>query len=102
MGLIAILKKYREVKPHWEQLCHRCGQCCYERSFENGHLLVEENCPCEFLDPDTKLCVVYPYRFEACERCTKVTLRHALSPRYLPETCAYAQTFRPLLKRKSR
>lgn len=99
MGLIAVLRKYREVKPQWEQLCHRCGQCCYERSFENGHLLVEQNCPCEFLDTETKLCVVYPYRFEACERCTKVTLRHALSPRYLPETCAYAQTFRPLLKR---
>lgn len=98
MGLIAVLKKYREVKPQWEQLCHRCGQCCYERSFENGRLLIEDNCPCEFLDPEIKLCVVYPYRFEACERCTKVTLRHALSPRYLPETCGYAQTFRPLLK----
>ena len=93
MRLFAALKKYREVKPHWEELCHQCGQCCFERSYEQGRLCVNHRRPCEFLDTETNLCVVYPYRLEACDRCKKVTLRHALSKHYLPDTCGYRQTF---------
>lgn len=97
MGLWAVWKKYREVKPRWEQLCHGCGQCCYERTpAKDGRFTPIR--PCEFLDEETLRCVVYPHRFEACPYCRKVTLRHALSRRYLPDSCGYVQTFRPLLR----
>lgn len=79
----------------WEELCDRCGLCCYERELtRSGELIVELSSPCEFLDPDTRLCRVYPERFSKCPDCCKVSLFHAIFSRYLPPGCAYVRIFR--------
>lgn len=61
---------------------------------EDGDVIIDYAAPCEFLDTKTRQCTVYENRFEACARCNRVTVLHALFARHLPEGCAYVRTFR--------
>jgi uncharacterized cysteine cluster protein YcgN (CxxCxxCC family) len=61
----------------WESLCDKCGLCC------GG---------CEFFDHQTRLCTVYPVRFQVQPRCYKMTpytVKHLYSIKALPDSCAY-------------
>lgn len=79
----------------WENLCQRCGLCCYERTVsDGGEMGVDLASPCEFLDVEQNLCTVYEERFERCPRCTKITPREAFSKYFLPPNCAYRQLLR--------
>lgn len=61
---------------------------------EDGDVVIDYAEPCEFLDTATRRCTVYEQRFRVCDRCNRVTLRHALFARHLPDGCAYARMFR--------
>ena len=79
----------------WESVCDRCGRCCFERDVtESGSVDVNYAAPCEFLNLDTHECRVYRHRFEACDRCHRLTPLTALFSRHLPPECAYVRTFR--------
>lgn len=79
----------------WDDICDRCGRCCFERELDDdGDVLINYAAPCEFLDPETRLCTVYETRFRACDRCGRVTLWAALADPLLPEGCAYVRRFR--------
>ena len=74
----------------WEDVCMRCGMCCYEREVdEDGSVGIDFSAPCEFLDEDSRLCRVYDERFTRCERCRRVTPAAALFGKHLPPTCGY-------------
>lgn len=89
------MRIYERVKDSWEDLCARCGRCCFERELaDDGEVLVDYASPCCFFDMETHLCRVYDRRFHENERCAKVTLETALFDEYLPEECAYARLFR--------
>lgn len=89
------MRIYERVKDSWEDLCARCGRCCFERELaDDGEVLVDYASPCCFFDMETHLCRVYDRRFQENERCAKVTLETALFDEYLPEECAYARLFR--------
>ena len=77
------------LNERWEDLCHRCGDCCYEKDIIEGNLAVDLASPCPFHDPDTRLCRVYETRFEANPRCEKVGLFKALFSPWLPPHCGY-------------
>lgn len=80
----------------WDDICDRCGRCCFEHEVdEDGDVVIDYAQPCEFLDVKTRACTVYEHRFEACERCGRVTLLTAMIDPRLPEGCAYARRFRP-------
>lgn len=68
---------------------------------DDGEVIIDYAAPCEFLDPDTRLCTVYDHRFETCERCGHVSLWTALADPLLPEGCAYARRFRPWRRERS-
>lgn len=90
-----ILIEYRKWKDDWEDLCDQCGKCCYTRSPSfKGDVEIDYSKPCKFLDTESNLCVVYNYRFDACDYCGKVNLFRAVFSPYLPSTCAYVRTFR--------
>lgn len=82
-------------RQRWEELCNRCGACCYEKR-ESGlfRLYTDYTSPCRFLDRKTKQCAVYEIRFTACDDCRKMTVFHALFAAYLPETCGYVRYYR--------
>ncbi len=90
-----IFQAWLKWHNHWDDLCNRCGQCCYVRHLgENGEVIVDYFEPCEYLNTKTHLCRVYPERFQKCAYCGKVNLWVALFHKTLPEDCAYRQTFR--------
>jgi uncharacterized cysteine cluster protein YcgN (CxxCxxCC family) len=81
-------------KTRWDALCRRCGLCCYEKEYR-GNILVTTHRPCPHLDVSSRLCTVYENRFDACARCRKMTILHALFVSWLPPTCGYVQHYRP-------
>lgn len=76
-------------KQAWEEICLRCGQCCYEKIEYRGQYYLTD-IPCNYLDSKTKLCRVYSQRCQLKEGCV------ALNPEIvkmgvLPKGCAYVQ-----------
>ena len=45
--------------------------------------------PCQWLDPQTKLCTVYDRRFEVCHECITVALGVAYGA--MPDDCPYVR-----------
>jgi uncharacterized cysteine cluster protein YcgN (CxxCxxCC family) len=78
----------------WEALCLRCGKCCYEKDIEGLKVVTNYRRPCVHLDISTRLCTVYENRFKLCPQCRRMTLRHAMFVRWLPESCGYVRRFR--------
>ncbi len=52
------------------------------------------NDPCEFLDTETRECMVYEKRFSMCPECRKMTVFHPFFCSYLPEHCGYVEFFK--------
>ena len=78
--------------PEWESICRRCGECCFERVYEEDDTLVAST-KCEFLDPVTRRCIVYEQRFEVCHDCIGLTDKNLLTFDWLPDTCGYVVRF---------
>jgi uncharacterized cysteine cluster protein YcgN (CxxCxxCC family) len=75
------------MNPSWEQICNRCGRCCYEKIEFEGEVYYTDE-PCEHLDLQTRLCHVYPSRCEVRAGCVALTpdlVRQGL----LPDDCPY-------------
>ena len=81
-------------KARWETLCKKCGICCYGKESSLFRTTIHLSAPCEFFNPDMKLCRVYEKRFSICKYCGKVTIYHALFSRSLPATCGYVEKYR--------
>lgn len=69
-----------------ESVCRRCGRCCH-RKIRFGDVVVITDVPCEFLDPVTNLCTVYPERFVRQPLCSSAEVSAATGT--LPEDCPY-------------
>ena len=78
----------------WDNLCKQCGFCCLKKKVINSICIIDINDPCEFLDVETKQCMIYEKRFEICSACKKMTLFHILFSSYLPDSCGYVEFFR--------
>lgn len=91
----SIFSEYRKWYKNWDDLCARCGRCCYAKSYESDGTVVHDYTdPCQFLDEETKLCTVFETRYEKNEQCGSVNLFRALFSPLLPAGCAYAKAFR--------
>ncbi len=86
---------FAKKRQAWEELCLRCGICCYEKEHHGLSVTINLDKPCDFLNIDQKTCSVYNERFIICKNCEKVTMFHALFSRYLPESCGYVKKYRP-------
>ncbi|MDR1744499.1 MAG: hypothetical protein LBS30_01965, partial [Planctomycetota bacterium] len=69
-----------------EDLCRRCGRCCHQK-IRFGTVVVITDIPCEFLDPLTNLCTVYPERFVRQPLCSTAAVSAATGT--LPDDCPY-------------
>ncbi len=100
--ILQIFREWLKWRNHWDDLCTCCGKCCYDRRVaDDGEVIINYLMPCEYLDPETKLCTIYQDRLKKCSHCGKVTLWVALFNPTLPNDCPYATTFR-VWKKKSR
>jgi len=90
-----IFLQYKKWRKNWDELCNKCGLCCYARSVSPfGKVTIDFNAPCEYFDTNTNLCRVFEKRFKKCDHCGSVNLFCALFNRSLPPDCAYYKTFR--------
>jgi len=76
----------------WESLCNRCGCCCYEKiELVDGVILYGD--PCPYLDTETRLCTIYPKRFEINPECIKMTEEIIGRLYWLPSHCGYRRYY---------
>ncbi len=74
---------------HWEDLCRRCGQCCFEKWIDEDGRIHHTRIPCRHLDIVSRECRVYHKRFDVGEGCVKLTPEVVRSVSWLPDDCAY-------------
>jgi uncharacterized protein len=92
--MFAALRFRGKRRARWESLCLRCGKCCYEKDGWGRGIVTNYRRPCIHLDTRTHLCTIYEKRFALCPQCRRMTLRHALFVRWLPESCGYVRRYR--------
>lgn len=73
----------------WEEICNRCGLCCFEKKLDVRGRNVTTRVPCRHLDIVTRECRVYQKRFEVGEGCLQLTPEIVAAADWLPEDCAY-------------
>ena len=80
---LSVRRVSSERRARWESLCLRCGKCCYEKDGWGPNIVTNWRRPCIHLDTATHLCTIYEKRFSLCPQCRRMTLRHAISVRWL-------------------
>jgi len=80
------------VDDHWEKLCHRCGECCFEKKIDAKGTIHTTMVPCRFLDIHTRDCRIYHQRLQTEEDCIKLTKDNLTELEWLPAGCAYRRT----------
>lgn len=69
-----------------ESLCRRCAVCCHQK-VRFGDVVVITDVPCEFLDPATNKCTVYPERYRKQPLCSSAEI--SAESGTLPADCPY-------------
>ena len=84
------MKKALQIsETEWEDLCYRCGGCCFEKRFDAYGKLKVSSVACRYLDISTRECRVYTQRFHTGEECLKLTPQNVTFASWLPSECAY-------------
>ena len=73
----------------WEDVCERCGRCCYEKYDYRGKIFYT-NTPCQYLDVETNLCRIYNQRATLHPDCAHLTPK-LVRAGILPEDCPYVK-----------
>ena len=76
----------------WEDICRRCGLCCFEKSVDKSGRFTTTSIPCQHLDIVSRECRVYHKRLEVGEGCVKLTPQIVSQVDWLPESCAYCES----------
>lgn len=77
------------MEKNWEDICQRCGECCFEKKIDRLGVIHTTSVPCRFLDIHTRNCRIYHQRLQAEEDCIKLTAAILPQLDWLPENCAY-------------
>ncbi len=71
----------------WEELCQRCGRCCFEKLDYRGRIFYTRK-PCPHLDLRDKSCRIYGQRDRLHPECAKLT-PELVAAGILPADCPY-------------
>lgn len=85
--------KYECSEAAWEELCDRCGVCCFEKFEDDRGNILFTRTPCRYLDVVTRLCKIYDRRFEINPECVKLSPDLIEKLHWLHEGCAYMKAF---------
>lgn len=72
-----------------EDICLKCGRCCRKKFLGLDGAVVFSNEACQYLDPNTKLCLIYRSRFVWHPGCIPIHVAKAHG--LLPADCAYVK-----------
>ncbi len=82
-------KKIIKSLTAWEEICDRCGRCCYEKYEYRGKVFYTDT-PCKYLDVKTKLCRIYNNRKKIHPECAQLT-PELVAAGILPDDCPYVK-----------
>ncbi len=71
-----------------KDICTRCTICCYYKTLKDDGSVVYSDRPCEYLDVETGICIVYEFRTEAKKDCVRIS-KKVVKVGALPQGCPY-------------
>ncbi|HEY6838303.1 MAG TPA: YcgN family cysteine cluster protein [Geobacteraceae bacterium] len=80
-----------EQDSKWEELCKRCGVCCFEKYENERGTIFFTQTPCRYLDVITRQCKIYDRRREINPECVKLTPDMVRELNWLHDECGYRQ-----------
>jgi hypothetical protein len=73
----------------WDDLCNRCGSCCFEKIEDERGTIFYTQTPCRYLDVVTRECLVFEKRFAVNHECMQLTPELVETLHWLPPDCGY-------------
>ena len=83
------MKICEKPRDNWENLCNRCGLCCFEKIEDEQGTIFFTSTPCRYLDVVTRNCKIYPRRFEIYPQCIQLTEAMVRELSWLHDECGY-------------
>lgn len=74
---------------NWEELCHQCGTCCFEKLEDDSGTVFFTSTPCRYLDITTRRCKVYERRFTINPDCIQLSPALVKNLNWLHDDCGY-------------
>jgi len=87
------MKKSTSGSDNWEDLCEKCGICCFEKIEDDNGTIFFTATPCRYLDVVTRECKIYPRRFEIYPECVQLTETLVQKLSWLHDDCGYRKAF---------
>ncbi|MRR53270.1 MAG: YcgN family cysteine cluster protein [Deltaproteobacteria bacterium] len=87
------MKKSSNSSDNWEDLCEKCGICCFEKIENDNGTIFFTATPCRYLDVVTRECKIYPRRFEIYPECVQLTETLVQKLNWLHDDCGYRKAF---------
>lgn len=75
----------------WEDLCERCGVCCFVKYENERGTIFFTQTPCRYLDVITRQCKIYDRRHEINPECVKLSPELVKELNWLHDECGYRQ-----------
>jgi len=85
------MKNDKEHHHAWENLCKKCGLCCFEKIEDEHGTIFFTSTACRYLDVVTRKCRIYPRRFEIYPDCIKLTEDLVRELPWLHDECGYCE-----------
>jgi uncharacterized cysteine cluster protein YcgN (CxxCxxCC family) len=82
-----------EGEQGWEELCHQCGDCCFEKLESDEGTIFFTQTPCRYLDISSRQCKIYDRRFAINPDCIKLTPELVRKLSWLHDGCGYIEAF---------
>jgi uncharacterized protein len=73
----------------WDELCKKCGRCCFEKWENDRGKITYTDIACRYLDVASRCCKIYEQRFTINPTCVKLTPELVPTLRWLPRDCGY-------------
>lgn len=87
------MKKSAAQNDEWEQICEKCGLCCFEKIEDDDGTIFFTSTPCRYLDIVTRECKIYSRRFEIYPDCVQLTEALVRELPWLHDECGYRKNF---------
>jgi uncharacterized protein len=87
------MKKSATENDVWEQVCEKCGLCCFEKIEDDDGTIFFTSTPCRYLDIVTRECKIYSRRFEIYPECVQLTETLVREIPWLHDECGYRKKF---------
>lgn len=87
------MKKPVTKNEAWDQLCEKCGLCCFEKIEDDDGTIFFTSTPCRYLDIVTRECKIYLRRFEIYPDCIQLTETLVREISWLHDECGYRKNF---------